>query len=328
MHADDYLHATPEELGKHALVLARQSDTVGFQALLVGIEGHKQYMDVETAITGTLLAHDCVEMYRESFELGYMAQWCRDNIAHVVRHCPNTVQVWALGGPERPNKVIELVARELGRMPADERLRVLRGDFSMPFVGYPRTWSQELLYTHIGAKTHYWRELSPAWLSTPELKQAARERGWSEKHLPAMVYRNMWEIGHAAWIASVPFAYTLMACEMYRHAQQFGAHAPTPPETITCEAGTQAVDIALAKRIMASSPHPCKLSLRRPPSVKALDADTERQIDGFVQAHVMMDTLGSLALDLARGVPLRLQAEEAVELPDLMDDVSTAGPLA
>lgn len=324
MHADDYLHATPQELGEHALALARNSDEAGFQSLLLGIEGHKHYMEVETAITNTLLANDCVDMYQKSFEPGYMAQWCRDNIAHVVRHCPNTVRIWATGGQDRPNKVIGLVAKELETMPTQERLRVLRGDFTMPFVGYPGTWSQELLHTHVNVKTHYWRELSPAWVSTPELRQAAQARGWSEKHLPAMVYRNMWETGHDAWIASVPFAYTLMACEIYRYAQQFGSSSPKPPETITC-AGTSALDIALAKRIIANSPHPCRLSLRRPPSVKALDTDTERQIDGFVQAHVVMDTLGSLALDLAQGVPLRLQAEEAVELPDLLDESPARG---
>lgn len=317
IHPDDYPFASPEDIGACALALAQSEDEAGFQSLLAGIQGHRNYMNAERAITDTLLAHDCVAMYRKSFEDGYLSNWCKSHTAHVLRHCPGVLDAWISGIAERPGKVVGLLARQLVYMPVNERLRLLRGEYETPFVGYPTdAFAQKRLHGQLSAHPHYWRELSPSWVETPDLKDAARTLGWSETQLPAMVYRNMREGNAGVWEKTLPYVYTLMACETYRYDQNFGASAPTSPERINCVKGASALDIAMAKSIFAQCPNSKKVAVHRPRSVKPLAAGELLTVEGMIQAHVMMDTLGAFALKLAHGEHPKLQAEEAFGLPD------------
>ena len=331
---EEYHHASADEIAAHVLAFALKSRASEFQELLLGIYDRKDYLAIEMVVTDTLLKNDFVAMYRNSFEDGYLSNWCKDNVGYVVRNCHDTLMVWMEQvTSERPGKVVGIVARELSAMPESERLRLLRGEFNEPFVGYREMNSpnglvmgpQKRLHQHLLTGRRHWRELSPSWVSTPELRQAASALGWKPDYLPAMVYRNIWEAGSEGWIGQTSYPYTLMACEMFRQAQNFGQHAPKHLEIITCSPTTTAVDIALAKKIIALAPHTDNMALRRPQSIKALDVGTEQRIDGFVRAHVAMDTLGDLSLALAHGMAPRLEAEEAVALPDLTETLASAG---
>ena len=329
MHDNDYQLATLEEIEDHVLILMLRRKSAGLQKLLVGVGEREDYLAIEDLITRTLLTNDFVEMYRSSFEESYLSKWCSTNVEYVIQHCPDTLAFWATSTVNRPGKVVGQVARALSNMSTGECLRLLRGQFEQPFDGYHNIFGQKILYEQLSKSVRNWYDLSPYWVCTPELRTAASELGWTPQYLPKMVHRNIWEAGSKKWLASVSYPYTLTACEIFRCAQAFGVAAPVHKEVITCFPAASAIDISLAKRILSAASHDSGLSLRRPRAIKALDADTEQRIDGFVQAHVAMDTLDTLAQELAHGVEVRLEAEAAVELPDLlgMESAATAGPL-
>lgn len=302
--------------------LASCHDQDSLQKLLLSIEGRKDYMEVETTMCRALLENDFVDMYRTTYELGYLNTWCRDNTRHVVYNCPQLLQCWATQSGERPAAVYARVADQLGSMPEHERIQLLRGQTDALFEGYHQNRAHSLLHQALalGGKQH-WRNVSPVWLGAPDsqLRQAAQALGWESTYLPAMVHRNIWKNSADKWLGHVPFPYTLMACEEFRYAKDWGDNAPAAPEVLTCKK-TTAVDIAMAKVVLKACAHGRNMALRRPASIKALSPSVQLQVEGFVQAHVMMDTVDQLAHSLAVGQGPLLGTVDSLELPELFLD--------
>ena len=318
MHENEYHSSTLEELECHLLTVMRSRSSAGVQKLLVGVAEREDYLVIEALISKTLLMNDFVEMYRQSFDERYLSEWCSDNVNYVIQHCPDTLAFWATAATTR-RTVVAKIARALSNMPTIDCLRVLRGQFQEPFSGYANMFGQQMLHEQLKKNAWNWAALSPYWIRTPELRTAASELGWKPQYLPKMVQRHIWNTDSNTWLASVSYPYTLMACEIFSYVQTFGIAAPIHKETITCFSTASAIDIALAKRILLAAAHDSGLTLRRPRMVKALDEDTERRIDGFVQAHVLMNTLDTLAQELAHGAEVRLEMEAAVELPNMFN---------
>ena len=319
MHNDEYKLATPKEIEDHVLTLMLGRNTAGLKKLVLSIGGRKDYQAIDGLIINTLLMNDFVEMYCSSFEASYLSKWCSSNVNHVIQHCPVTLGFWLTSAVNRPGKVVGKIARALSNMPTGECLRLLCGQFEQPFGGYDNMFGQRVLCEQLTKNVRNWYELSPYWVSTPELRIAASDLGWTPQYLPNMVHHNIWDAGAEKWLPSVNYPYTLMACEIFRSSKAFGAVAQVHKETITCFPKASAIDIALAKRILSAASHDSGLTLRRPSAIKALDAETEQRVDGFVQAHVAMDTLDTLAQELAHGAEISLYMETPVELPNGWD---------
>lgn len=321
---DDYGNGTNatyldlKELYEEVVLLATRKDKEGFQRLLVAIDQRKDYMEAETTMCRALLENDFVDMYRGSYETGYLTAWCRENIRHVVYECPKLLEFWAKHSGERTSGVYARVADQLGKMPEHERIQLLRGQTDARFEGYHQTWAHALLYEALSMGKQHWRSVSPIWLGAPEseLRQAAQKLGWGPNYLPAMVHRNIWKEDAAQWLGHVPFPYTLMACEEFRYAKEWGKDAPVNPERLTCS-NTTAMDIAMAKGILKACAHGRNMSLRRPASIVALDGATQQKVDGFVQAHVVMDTVDQLADLLAKGESPTFEKADTLALPEL-----------
>lgn len=319
MHENEYHSATVEELEYHILTLMQRRNNAGVKTFLVGVAERKDYLVIESLLSKTLLMNDFVEMHRQSFEERCLSEWCSTNVNHVIQHCPDTLAFWATAPTNRPGAVVEQVARALSKMSTIECLRLLRGQFQEPFDGYLNMFGQKMLYEQLNKNAWNWGALSPYWIRTPELRTAASQLGWTPQYLPKMVQRNIWSAGSKSWLASVSYPYTLMACEIVRHAQTLSAAEPGHKEIITCFSAASAIDIAMAKRILSAAAPDSGVALRRPRAVQALDEETERRIDGFVQAHVLMNTLDTLAQELAHGAEVRLEMDAAVELPDMFN---------
>jgi hypothetical protein len=321
---NDYEFASAENIAKCTLVLADKYDTVKLNELLECIEHRKDCNAMERVIMDTLLAHDHVTLYRRTFVDSYLFEWCKENIAHVVRHCPETLNLWANQASERAGDAVRFMAGEMERMTEGERLFLLQGQvFTQKFMGYPEAWGPRILHELLCKDARHWPELSPAWVATPELRNAAKALGWTEHDLPAMVYRNIGRYKSEDWISSVQYPYTLMACEGYRCAQNARENTPVQHIAIKCIASTSAMDFAMAKYIIGHIPNKGNMSLKRHRATKALDKETELRVEGLVQAYVALDTLQSLASDLARGVKPQMNVEDACMLPDLTESFAT-----
>lgn len=303
----------------HTLDLARASDQKGLQALLESISHRTDYLKAETTICETLLENDFIEMYRFSFQDGFLSKWCRNNTAHAVRHCPSIVEYWVTHADDRVASAYACIARELQTMPEAARAHLLRGRPDLDLGGYPDAQPHKLLSQYLAQASNHWRHLSPVWIGAPgsTLRKAAIAGGWSPAWLGSMVHKNIWEPSANEWIGHIDYPYTLMACEEFRVAREWGNHVPKLPEILTCASATTALDIALAKEVLAQCANGPRMFLRRPRSIKPVDEATQERVQGFVQAHVLMDTLEDFAMGLARRLQPVLKCEEALQLPDL-----------
>ena len=315
MNTIDYASATEGDICTRAIAFAKKYDRLNLELLLSGIREREDVLQIRQSMCTTFWEHDLVETCTEYFDRGYLSNWCWDNMSYMLKNSPKTLGYWTTASTTSLGSKVALVARALSEMPISDCLRVLRGEVDEPFSGYCSSKAQSMLHLALIKSAASWCDVSLHWVSTSELREAAVAMGWGTKYLPAMVHRNILVAGSEKWLSSVDYPYTLMACEMHRYVQQFGFMAPVSQEIIVCASTAPAVDIAMAQQIIA--PHNKNIELRLPNSVTPLSAAMETRIAGFIQAHVVMDTLDDLALELSNGGSPRLHVEEALSLPDL-----------
>lgn len=317
----DYARMPLDELAALALATARARDAQQFQAILEGIGGCTNYMDAERAITDTLLANDELFIYKNSFELGYLAQWCKDNTEHVVRHCPEVLQCWAEPTTGvRTSTVHGRIAEVLETMPQAARLALLQGRSREDHGGFEDTTAHRMLHKYLAQGRYHWRVISPQWIGVAgsPLRQAAIELGWEAHYLPKMVHRNAFGPTAGEWLGRIPYAYTMLACEEHVHEQAWGEYAQRGAELLAAQAVADPVDVAMAQAIFKRAAYPQRgISLRRHRATPALDKNALKSVDNFVEAHVIMGTLSDLAQSLAQGVTPQLVRPETLPLPDL-----------
>ncbi len=316
----DYTTMPLDELAATVLSRARARDAQGFQAMLAGISGRKNYMDAERTITDTLLANDELFMYKNSFELGYLAQWCNDNAEHVVRRCPEVLQCWAEPSTGvRTSTVHGRIAEVLESMPEADRLALLQGNIGQNHDGWDTT-AHRMLHNYLSHGPYHWRVISPQWIgaSGSSLRQAAVDLGWETQYLPMMIRRNAFGPTAGEWLGRIPYAYSMLACEEYRHAEAWAAYAQQEPQVLVASPNADPVDVAMAQAIFKRDPEPRRtISLRRHRCTPALDDATRQAINNVVEAHIVMGTLADLAQSLAQGVAPALVAPETLALPEL-----------
>ncbi len=207
-----------------ALTAARSGDKERFQELLTNIAFHPNYDEVEKAISDTLLAHDELSTYRVSFDVWYVSEWCNKNAEHAIRNCPEVFQCWAdTSTSARRSAVRERIAEVLESMPESARLALLENRSNDDNGGFGNTKAHKMLYNYLANGEHHWSVVSPQWGGLPgsQLRQAARELGWEERHLPAMIQRNAFGPTAGEWLGRIPYAYTMLACEENKHAESW-----------------------------------------------------------------------------------------------------------
>lgn len=318
MSSKNYDVLSNDEILVEVLDLAKMGDADSFKKIIVDLVIKRPDFGVlEVSIMDTLLEKDCLKVYQNTFEDRYFIQWCKQNVSHVVRHCPKTFAYWSSGKVGGGlGACLAVVSRELSTMPFNERLRVLEGDFSNAFAGYPNSHAHQFMHLQLERDAGAWRHLSPSWLATAELQDAATSLGWRDTYVPAMVQRNIWEHGAEHWLPNIKYPYSLMACEVHRYVTEFGELASTFPDIIACSVTGSAVDIALAKYILSLVPQGRDIYFHLPSTFEPIGKDMATRIEGFVQAHIAMTTLEDMALKLVRGASDLFQDAEMFSLPD------------
>lgn len=317
----DFVAMPLQRLASIALATARARDSSRFQAMVEGIANRDDYMKAETTITDTLLANDELVMYKSCFELGYLADWCKDHTGHVVRHCPQVLQCWAEPSTGvRTSTVHGSIADVLVSMPESSRLALLRGKSAEDGGGFEDTTAHRMLHRYLEHGSYHWRVISPHWIGAPgsPLRQAAIDLGWEARYLPTMIRRNAFGATAGEWLGRIPYAYSMLACEEYIHAETWAHHTPQESDIVVGAASADPVDIAMAQAIYKHNAQPkYGIALRRHRATAALDVATLQAVNHFVEAHVIMGTLADLAQSLAQGMIPQLERPDMLPLPDL-----------
>ena len=317
----DFVAMPLQRLAVIALATARARDVPRFQALLEGISDRDDYMKAETTITDTLLANDELAMYKGCFELGYLADWCKNHTGHVVRHCPQVLQCWADPSTGvRTSTVHARIADVLECMPESAKAALLQGKSADDGGGFEDTTAHQMLHRYLEHARYHWRVVSPHWIGAPgsPLRQAAIDLGWQARYLPPMIRRNVFGATAGEWLGRIPYAYSMLACEEYTHAETWAHHTPQESDIVVGAASSDPVDIAMAQAIFKRHEQPKHgIVLRRHRATPVLDTTTLKKIDHFVEAHAIMGTLTDLAQSLAHGVVPHFGVHETLALPDL-----------
>lgn len=289
-----------------ALTCAQEKDNVRLADALRTITKHADYFKVCNAICDTLLRNDKLDFFINQFNESYMQKWCKDNTAYVIEHCPTVLNHWAYGFGSRYHDVFFSISACLENQGAGMMLSVLRSTNDQ--------LAATMLLQHLQQAPDNWFDLSPAWIGTADsqLRQEARNLGWHEELLPAMVYRSFWQEHAPHWYPNVQYPYSLMACQTYKEATIWG------PDVVSCVQGSNPLDIALAKTILAYCKKESQLTIRRTRAVKAVDPRTQRTLNNIVLAHLDLEALHVLERQLAFGCLPGLEEPVKIPLPEFL----------
>lgn len=290
------LSLTISRFQEMALECANNNDHSEFLKVMKMLVGRPDYLLAEMAMCDILLRHDELAMYNKSFQVSYLAKWCKDNAEHVVHHCPRVLDCWRFRSGTREASVLTSIAKVHETLDHESLKIIIQGQGDME--------SHKIIYELLLANPRHWACLSPIWIGAPEsaLRVAATQLGWSEKILPIMVHKSFWDSNALNWLPNVPYPYSLMACrEYYQATQLWNKTTTTVPEKVIAQEQARPNDVALAKIILGNCPPNVGFSIGRPRGMARVNEHTMGILDGSVRAHIALDAMSNLELQLAKG---------------------------